>query len=364
MLLLMRGRFEALDGLRGLAAVAVVLFHRRDWFGGDAFFGHAYLAVDFFFMLSGFVIALAYEKRLAEPSYFWPYVRERMIRLQPLLLLGAVLGSIVLILAISTGKEPAPELAPLVFLFGFVPLPAFWTTEAFAFPVNPPTWSLFWEIVANLIFGLVAPLLRTRVLVIIVLSLALAMIGVSVWAPGFEVGFTQGRLIPGLPRVCLSFFIGVLLLRVYRSGRFPRVKIRGIGAALLLASLVALPLHHAWSAVYDPLVVLVLYPLIVLWTADQEPMFPRLAKFSGELSYPLYVLHEPLLRLASGALIVTQISIAPSIAEGLLRILFVTILCYIALKIYDEPVRAWLRPRFGANLTLPVLPEAARMAAP
>lgn len=358
----MRGRFEALDGLRGIAAIAVVMFHRRDWFGGDAFFGHAYLAVDFFFMLSGFVIALAYEKRLSEPGFFWPYLRERMIRLQPLLLLGAALGSVVLMLAVTTGKQPVPELAPLVFLFGFVPLPVFWTTEVFAFPVNPPTWSLFWEIVANLIFGLLAPLLATRILVIAVLSLALIMIGVSIWAPGFEVGFIQGRLVPGLPRVCLSFFMGVLLLRIYRSGRFPRVKVRGIGAVLLLISLVALPIHP-WSAFYDPIVVLVLFPLIVLWTADQEPMFPGFAKFGGELSYPLYVLHEPLLRLVSGAMIMTKASVGmPSIAEGLVRILFVSVLCYVAFKVYDEPLRAWLRPRFGASARLRGTPKAAEAA--
>ena len=90
----MKRHFEVLDGLRGTAAFAVVLFHIFEWLFpryADNPLRHAYLAVDFFFMLSGFVIGYAYDDR-------WPkmkigeFLRTRLIRLHPLVLLGVAIG--------------------------------------------------------------------------------------------------------------------------------------------------------------------------------------------------------------------------------------------------------------------------------
>src|SRR6201996_3312229 len=86
--------FEILDGLRGIAALAVVTFHFMEWAYSDYsrnFIGHGFLAVDFFFCLSGFVIGYAYDDRIAKMGV-WEFFKSRIIRLHPLVILGSVLG--------------------------------------------------------------------------------------------------------------------------------------------------------------------------------------------------------------------------------------------------------------------------------
>lgn len=359
----MKHKFVALDGLRGLAAIAVVIFHRRAWFGGDAVFGHAYLAVDFFFMLSGFVIAHAYEKRLLQQGSFWPFIRDRVIRLHPLLFAGAALGCVVLLAEIHTGREERPALLPLTLLASFVPFPAFWAEDPFQ--VNLPTWSLFWEILINILFALTAFRLRTGWLAGIVALSSVAMIASSVRLSGFSTGFTNAELLWGFPRVCLGFSLGILLLRVHRSGRFPRLGLQWLPPLLLLVSLTAIPMNSTFSSIYDSAIVLILYPIILLWAAQDAPFLPPLAKLSGEISYPLYVLHEPILMLTSAILTISGISMGtPGPVEGMFRIMATILVAYLFLRLYDDPIRKWLSARFKPTRQSPPSPMPVSAALP
>src|SRR5688572_27186028 len=86
--------FQILDGLRGIAALAVVIFHFMEWIFPDIsnnFIGHGFLAVDFFFCLSGFVIGYAYDDRIRKMGT-GAFFKARLIRLHPLVILGSVLG--------------------------------------------------------------------------------------------------------------------------------------------------------------------------------------------------------------------------------------------------------------------------------
>ena len=91
--------YDLLDGLRGVAALMVIWYHI---FEGYAFasdtmittFNHGYLAVDFFFILSGFVIGYAYDDRWDKSLTMKDFFRRRLIRLHPMVIMGAVLGAI------------------------------------------------------------------------------------------------------------------------------------------------------------------------------------------------------------------------------------------------------------------------------
>lgn len=345
----MKEKFEALDGLRGLAALAVVLLHRRAWFGGDTFFGHAHLAVDFFFMLSGFVIAHAYGDRVREKGSFLPFVRDRIIRLHPMILLGAALGIVVMVAEIYTGRTEWPPYPLLTFAFGFVPLPAIWAKHPF--PVDPPTWSIFWELIANLLFALIAARLTNRLIYGIIFLSALPVLYACYTVPGlFAVGAENHILLYGLPRVTLSFFIGVMLLRFYSEGRLPWLRMKWLGVALLIASFTVLPPKSPAAAWFDPLAILLLYPAIILSTARWKPKLLWPAQLSGALSYPIYILHEPVLKLISAALILTHISSGdPGPLQGAARIAGVLVIAWLCLKFYDEPLRSTLRRRFRSR---------------
>ena len=344
-------KFATLDGLRGVAAIAVMLFHRRDWFGGDAFLGHAYLAVDFFFMLSGFVIAHAYGERLRVRESFIPFVRDRIVRLHPTLVLGAVLALVVAVIGYRSGASQLGRWPALTFVAGALPIPAIWTGLPTAFPWNIAIWSLFWEIVANLLLAAGLIRLSNRHMLGLVVVSAVVLVGSSLMYDGLQVGFLNDpvQLALGLPRVCASFFAGVLLLRLHRRLPTRDLRLGGLCALGLLLSFAALPQRSPASGVYDAAVVLAVYPVMILLAASSTPWLPRVALLAGAVSYPLYVLHEPALKIVAGGLRASGLGTQePGIAEALLRFGIVLLGSYAALRLYDEPLRAWLRRRITA----------------
>ena len=147
--------FEILDGLRGIAAFAVVIFHFMEWVFTDPtknFIGHGFLAVDFFFCLSGFVIGYAYDNRISNIGIFNFFI-ARIIRLHPLVIAGSVLGLLAFLFdpfgghleLYSTGKI----IVTFVCSIFLIPLPIIADRGFNLFSFNAPAWSLFWEYLAN-----------------------------------------------------------------------------------------------------------------------------------------------------------------------------------------------------------------------
>ena len=274
-------RFATIDALRGLAAIGVMLFHVRQDIGFQVPGG--YLAVDLFFCLSGFVIARAYEMRLGDGLGAREFVERRIVRLWPMLALGALLG-----IFLHGGH------AGMLFL-----LPN-WISQGLLFPGNPPLWSLLFEIVAYFAFALVLHRLSTAVLAIIACAAALGLAGYAATPMRFaDLGADWASLGGGLARVGYAFTAGAILHRLTRARAPTRLS--------TLAWLLALPLTASFLLIGEKdniaalVFVLVGVPALTAIASQVEVPQRRLAAFLGDASYPLYCIHVPLLALLAGA---------------------------------------------------------------
>jgi peptidoglycan/LPS O-acetylase OafA/YrhL len=357
-------QYVTLDGLRGIAAMAVMCFHRRDWFE-HAGIQHAPLAVDFFFMLSGFVIAHAYGRRLTQRNSFRPFMRDRIIRLHPMLIAGGVLAFLIAMLDARAGRDVAMNSSWLTFAASLIPFPAFWANADSAFPWNIAIWSLFWELVVNVLYAASARWLTNSVLIAIVALCVPCMFGAS-WAfGGFQVGFPQDTvlLLFGLPRVCASFFLGVLVQRLHVAHPITALP-RGSGevcAALLLLTFLTWSPLAGYSWLYYPVIAYGFYPILLLLAAGATSSFPKLALVLGVISYPLYIIHEPMLKAVSGLLTILHLSTGkPDALEAILRLCLIPAIAYVVLKVYDEPIRRWLRRKCSSGQLHTVEPGKGR----
>jgi peptidoglycan/LPS O-acetylase OafA/YrhL len=290
-------RFIALDGLRGVAAIAVLLFYRRWWSSGA--FEYGYLAVDFFFVLSGFVIAHAYGERLASGRLG---LREfsvlRAIRLGPLVVLGAALGTLVTVLdTLQQGWVGRAVQAVAGFPLAAVLLPVPWA--AVPFGLNEPSWSLFFEVIGNLAFALVVGWLTPRRLGWTIAVFAAGIVLILVATGTITWGYSWSGFALGLPRMLGTFFLGIGVHHLWSRGLLPRIGLPFWALCLILIAVLCFvpQLAQPWSAVFVGVCVLLVFPFIVASGTQSEPTghWQKLAEKSAELSYPVYILHYPLL---------------------------------------------------------------------
>ncbi|MGA8939854.1 MAG: acyltransferase [Acidobacteriaceae bacterium] len=169
-------KFENLDALRGVAAILIVVFHIRPLFGNSPLFGRAYLAVDLFFMLSGFVLSFAYQQKLDNGLPTTTFLKLRLIRLYPLYLIGLFLGFIYTATQVHYQHSSPGMLGSFLMLVPalfFLPIPAPTSLPNVAFPYDLPAWSLFSELIANLLHALLLRKRSTRTLLIALVFLEL-----------------------------------------------------------------------------------------------------------------------------------------------------------------------------------------------
>lgn len=331
----MRKHFAMLDFLRGVAAFAVVVFHQPA--GSLKLFAHGYLAVDFFFLLSGFVIAASYEDRLANGSLgFGVFVRTRFIRLYPLVILGGILGSF----------QHFGEFAPYVVAGGILLIPTSATGDPSAFATNPPAWSLFWEVAVNIVYGKLSRFLTNGILYALTALGFAAVVACAYEAGTMNYGFSWSQFYGGGARVVFSFFAGILIYRVWLNGWRPTLPWYAV--VIGLVALLILP-RRLESWYFDSAIVLA-FPLLVLVAAscDLPAKCAKLATLMGNVSYPLYILQHGLGvpkklldHLQSTGFNMLIISWAWTIA--------VCVLATAAFYFYDKPVRDWLNKRFRSK---------------
>ena len=338
-------RFEALDGLRGLAALTVVWFHGSHYFKSNYIPEHAYLAVDFFFCLSGFVVSHAYDNRLDAKMSTVDFFIKRLIRLYPMIIVGVVLGGLALTSqALALKKMTAEEVAVLT-LSAFLLIPAGFVYNLQAFPANNPIWSLFFEFFANGFYVLEKKTLKLgKLLFSIALLLSfMGLLFVALMQGGVEsVGFGDPvSFLGGFARVTFPFFAGVFLHRFGLYKAFPQVNPVLPFTALMIVLLCPLPLDRR---IYDLVAIAVALPVIVGLAANSSDHKHAIATsiFLGELSYPIYLIHQPIFRIAAGGLSKFSATLLPRD----LCILLVTLLC-VALSLatlvfIDRPARRWL----------------------
>ncbi len=361
--------YELLDGLRGVAALLVVWYHLFEAFATspvDQRFNHGYLAVDFFFLLSGFVIGYAYDERWGRGLRMRDFIKRRLIRLHPMVVLGALLGAAAFFVQGSVrwnGEPVSTGMVLAALLCGLLLIPA-WPGAGHEvrgngemYPLNGPGWSLFFEYLGNLLYMLLLRRLPTRWLTLLVAltgaALAAFAIGDLSGYGHLGVGWTlAGSNFPGgMLRLLFAFPAGLLLAR-----RFRPVRIRGAFwlCSLSLAVLLAMPYvgseqNHLFYGLYDTLSTLLLFPLL-LWLGASghatDAATARICGFLGDISYPLYMVHYPSMYLFyawvwnHGYTFSEVWPVAAALFAGNI------LLAWFVLKIYDEPLRRLLTARF------------------
>ncbi len=341
--------FEILDGLRGIAALGVVIFHFMEWIfidGSKNFIGHGFLAVDFFFCLSGFVIGYAYDNRI-QTMGIKEFFKRRLIRLHPLVVLGSVLGLIgFLVDPFATPVAYSAGRIALLFLCSLllIPFPVMEDRGFNCFGLNAPSWSLFWEYVANIFYAVVLYKVGRRLLAVLMIAAAAGILFISHRAGNLLGGWSKDNFWDGGVRVSYSFLAGLF---IYRSNWIIKNKIGFIGLAVLLFAVFIMP----WSKqdwLTEALVVIIYFPLLVSLGAGAvlTPSLKKLCNFSGNISYPLYMTHYAFIWVFGNyftnqkpAMSVLPYIIAPGV---ILLVLF----AYLVMKFVDEPLRKWMSKKW------------------
>jgi peptidoglycan/LPS O-acetylase OafA/YrhL len=351
--------FEVLDGLRGSAAILIVIFHVFNYsFGWDtplSLMHHAYLAVDFFFGLSGFVVAYAYDDRWTRMSTL-EFFRIRLIRLHPLVLVGATLGLLGYLLdpfgtGINHTSTPMLLLAYVTSLL-LLPSPPVGGRQNESQALNGPAWSLMQEYLGNIAYALILRRLRALTLGIIFGVSGLLLLWVGNVKGSLDGGWGYPDIWMAPLRLTVSFVMGLWLYRI--QGRIRRPKIGLLVLSILLVVIFQAPKFpiaggFSFNGLYDAACVLFLFPLIILCGAhsDAGAGMMRLCKFSGRLSYPLYITHIPFVYILANFAHARHPAKSVLLTCIFLLLPFVIALAWLILKYFDEPVRAWLTRRYG-----------------
>jgi len=361
-----KNHYPILDGLRGVASVLVIMFHVLETFtGGNKFIqiiNHGYLAVDFFFLLSGFVVAYAYDDRWGKMTT-WDFYKRRLVRLQPMVIMGSLIGAALFYFQASPvfpniAGTPVWEML-LVMVIGatLIPVPLSMDIRGWQemHPLNGPAWSLFFEYIANILYAVVVRRFSKIVLSVFVTLAALMLIQYLVTSKNGDLiggwSLNSEQLYIGFTRVLFPFFGGVLLCRI---GKLIHIKNAFWWSSLLIVIMLSIPRigdeHHVWmNGIYESLCLIVVFPLIVSIGAGGELHSARSEKicnFLGEISYPLYITHYPLIYLFTAWVVNNRVPLGiKGLLMGLLVVITSLVIAYLSLRFYDKPVREWLRKK-------------------
>lgn len=354
----MKSHYEVLDGLRGVAALSVFLFHIFEvtvtppennplWY--------TYLAVDFFFVLSGFVLGYSYDKRLSlqgDPAYrlgFWGFFRRRLIRLHPLIIIGIIIG-----LAEYVGRpfifgdqpmtgQASGWLLMLNVILGLLALPAPTLPGCFGMThsLNGVTWSLTQEYLASIAYGLFGRRIGRHLLGVIWFASAMSLLYLCLHYGHLNLGVLWSDFWVAPIRVFVSFSMGLLL---YRLNLKFKARIQFVPLAVVLVAVFAAPqgIMKTWHGLYDAICILAVFPLIVVAGTGLKSvtgLTGKVCRLMGRLSYPVYIIHFPFILLLGvwnwkcHPLKLLMWSAASCVFVGGL------IVSWLFLILYDEPVR-------------------------
>lgn len=377
-LLASKPRFEILDGLRGVAAIIVVCFHLFETYSPGPtgqILNHGYLAVDFFFMLSGFVIGYAYDDRWSRGMTQCDFYKRRLIRLEPMLVMGVLLGALWFYFGDAPGFHQMMATpwwkVVVIMLLSFImfPIPPTYDIRGWGenSPLNGPQWSLLWEYVANILYAaLVRRFSKAGLSILVALSGVLTvllccdidlfgLLEARKWAAYTPIGgwaVTPDQIYIGLSRLMFPFFGGLLL---YRLGLRLKFSKGFIVTSVILALVLCMP-HiggnkaNIFNGLYNTVAIMLLFPVIVAAGAGSELAGKKTTaacKWLGAISYPLYITHYPLIYLQmSWAQRHPDAPLGTHIFMSVCIFIIAIASAYACLKLYDEPVRTWLKNKF------------------
>ena len=382
--LVSKPRYEILDGLRGVAALMVVAFHLLETYSkgpSEQIINHGYLAVDFFFVLSGFVIGYAYDDRWGKMSV-GTFFKRRLIRLHPMVVAGTLIGAALFFFA-GTAFPKTLEVEgwkfALCLVMGLLMIPCgmgldirgWGETNSF----NGPNWSLTYEYIANILYAFIFRHLPKTALAVLCavcavftldLTLGWDIFGLFPNGPQYNViggwSLTVQQIYVGFARLLYPFLCGLLISRILPSRRSESnpsgspIHLKGgfWWCALAIVLIFSVPCiggrQCLWDGLYQAVCILIIFPLLVLAGAGSRTTDAKstaVCKWMGEISYPLYITHFPLMYMQMNW--VAEHASAPlwqhiTVSFG---VFFVAIiLAWGLLKIYDTPVREWLKKTF------------------
>ena len=402
-----------LDGLRGVAALMVLWYHV---FEGFAFaegsiietFNHGHLGVDFFFMLSGFVISYAYDDRWRKPisqrdnettsqqvqgqsMSLKSFIKRRLIRLHPMLVMGAFIGLICFFIQGGVkwdGTQTPIHWVLIAFVLTLFFIPAYPGAQydirgnGEMFPLNGPSWSLFFEYIGNILYALFIRKLSNKMLTFLTGTLAILWI----WFVAFDIsgydmigiGWTLDTVnfLGGLLRMMFPFSLGMLMARRFMSQRVNKSTSQQVEtqsstansqqskflkrnifwiAIIVMFALFSVPYFPKTSnisinGIYELFCIMLVFPFIVWFAASNTTMgrfSTRVCTFLGDISYPLYIVHYPVMYVFYAWLIDNKYYTLGETWQVVVLVMAINIaLAYLCLKLYDEPVRRWLTKKF------------------
>lgn len=374
-------RYEILDGLRGVAALMVIVFHCFETYipvFGTQIVNHGYLAVDFFFVLSGFVIGYAYDDRWDKMTT-WGFFKRRLTRLHPMVIAGTLVGAAMFFFAGAafpqTLQNPGWKIA-LCFVMGLLMIPCGMGLDIRGWgemnSFNGPNWSLTFEYCGNILYAFILrrlPKIALAVLCVVCafftldLTMGWDVFGFFPDGPQYTViggwSLTGQQLYIGFTRLLYPFLCGLLISRILPghmskdnpSGSPIRLNGGFWWCSLALVVLFSVPCIGGKTGIpdgiYQAVCILLLFPLIVLTGAGSVTKGKRstaVCKWLGDISYPLYITHYPFMYMQMSW--VAEHGDAPLWMHIMVNtgVVFISILlAYGLLKIYDEPVREWLK---------------------
>jgi peptidoglycan/LPS O-acetylase OafA/YrhL len=328
--------YVTLDGLRGIAAIIVAERHTRGWFGHHVL-QSGYLAVDFFFLLSGFVIAHAYDQRLRDGMPFIRFMAARVIRLYPLYLIGIVLTAIVEI-------YHRGYVSPYTLLCAALFLPNFPGSSRASWFVGA-SWSLSFELISNAVYAAFHRELNNRLL----LGISAAGFALCAYCAftfhGLDIGYRHPHILGGFARVTFAFFFGVYIYR--NQVTLPSFsRFLSIPAIISMVAVMAIDPGKEMRPWVDLLSISILMPTILIVASQTVPsaLSDRIFRWLGTISYGVYVLHSSSSKLLD---IMVKETAGRGIAAhgmwaGAVAIAVIVAVVYVLDIIYDRPARKWL----------------------
>ncbi len=356
--------YNILDGLRGVAAITVVCFHIFEAFATshlDQRINHGYLAVDFFFILSGFVVGYAYDDRWGAMKTK-DFIKRRIVRLHPMVVMGAVIGAIIFYTQGCSVWDVSKVTVMALFvatILNMLLIPATTGTEIRGvgemFPLNGPSWSLFFEYIGNILYALFIRKFSTKALAVLVFVAGCGLAAFAIFGPLGDIcvgySLTGTEFTGGSLRLLFSFSAGLLLSRIFKP-----VKVKGAFwiCGLSVVALLAIPriggAEHLWmNGMYDTVCCVVFFPVLVYLGASgksTDKYTTRICNFLGDISYPLYMVHYPFIYLYYAWVKNNNLTFQESLPGAVGVVAGSIILAYICLKFYDIPVRKYLMNRF------------------
>ena len=338
--------YHLLDGLRGIAAVCILIFHFFEYIYPDASInpiGHGYLAVDFFFALSGFVIGYAYDQRIntiGAGNFF----RNRLIRLQPMVVFGAVLGLLAYIF--NPYMHNVSDAGWMRIIVSFVatvlliPMAILPNTVDNVFPLNAPTWSLSTEYLANIFYAFVLSRISKKVLLVFFFMSACWLAYIAQQRGWIIMGWSDEYYFDGWARTAFSFIAGLL---IFRYNLIIKSKVSGLVLLLMLAAVFFIP-HSENDWIKELAIIMILFPLIISISAGTSVngFVKNLCIFLGRLSYPLYMTHYFVVGIFGSYYTLYKPAGLRLWILVIARMIAIVIFTWLVMRFYDEPVRKYL----------------------